>query len=778
MNNKYKKKVRFTLSFLLAAFFGFGMVSCGENNNPISNQSSQESISENVSSNEESSFVSSESSEESSKEETSEEESSELPPSSEVTSEDATSEEISSEVTSEESSSEETSEEESSELPPSSEIVSSEDSLSSDQPNSSNSSINYEELGNGDVIVNGILYSPYTFDMISGYMVKECITPASNMAIESTIKDLPVIAINKETFMNCKDLISIYIPETIMTSGNNAFAYCENLKSVNVNEESRLFFIAPGMFMGCSSLEEIDIPYYTSAIFSEAFKDCTSLTEINLENIIGLYSNAFANCTSLKEVFISKDIGIIYGEAIFNGCTSLESIYCLASEEYMLSLETNDEGKIDALLSGNTAKIYYYSECVHDNHSWTYDESNNIIDETSVGEWELVKEPSSTEYGQEKAYCNICHEYIYRIIDMVEEPESSDEISSDASSEEFISSDISSSIESSNENISSDFSSSVIDSSENVSSDTSSDFDSSLPIISDSESSEETSSNTSNETNYDDEIEQNRGYYLVGEMNGWNNFWKYEGYNNFKFIQDTENENIYTLIFSVTEELLAASTDDAIDAVDIKVMYWDGSTIPYEWWPDGIANNGLVYEPGEYLFTFNKSSTETAEKTDGTGSYVVYTTYERIGDPNQDTAYTIGEEIEIVYLYDFVTVNITLAEDLEIPEGHEVYILLVDFISEDGYLDELYKCQFVNGVWTYTTNVPVVISSNKNSEMLLRICIVLDEEGMDRNTVDWQKQIYKNGEDALFSFKVSKDITNIDIQITYEDQPYWLENNN
>ena len=130
----------------------------------------------------------------------------------------------------------------------------------------------------------------------------------------------------------------------------------------------------------------------------------------------------------------------------------------------------------------------------------------------------------------------------------------------------------------------------------------------------------------------------NAGYYLVGEMNAWNNFWKYEGFHNFEFTQDANDANVYTLNFSVTEELLAASTGDTADAVDFKVMYWDGNKAPSEWWPDGVANNGTISEAGEYKLTFNKASTETAEKTDGSGTYTKYTTAEKIGDVNPETA--------------------------------------------------------------------------------------------------------------------------------------------
>ena len=54
-------------------------------------------------------------------------------------------------------------------------------------------------------------------------------------------------------------------------------------------------------------------------------------------------------------------------------------------------------------------------------------------------------------------------------------------------------------------------------------------------------------------------------------------------------------------------------------------MFWNGTNAPSEWWPDGVANDGRITEAGEYKFTFNKKSKETAPKHYGDGTYTVFT---------------------------------------------------------------------------------------------------------------------------------------------------------
>lgn len=276
----------------------------------------------------------------------------------------------------------------------------------------------------------------------------------------------------------------------------------------------------------------------------------------------------------------------------------------------------------------------------------------------------------------------------------------------------------------------------------------------------------------------------NAGYYLVGEMNAWNNFWKYEGFKDFEFVQDATNENVYTLNFSVTEELLAASTGDTADAVDFKVMYWDGNKAPSEWWPDGVANNGTLSEVGEYKLTFNKASTETAEKTDGSGTYTKYTTAERIGDVNPDTAFVQGDARQFDPTFGKITYKVAVDLDLEIPTGKSIYIHTWGLQDKDnndvsGYFEmsKLSEKDVEAGeqeIWGYTTAGEVYTDDGTGVGMNYGFCIIVDDAGKTEQNWDY-KVASSQSADGNYGIHVTTTKRSATAQLLVEDKPYWTK---
>ena len=276
----------------------------------------------------------------------------------------------------------------------------------------------------------------------------------------------------------------------------------------------------------------------------------------------------------------------------------------------------------------------------------------------------------------------------------------------------------------------------------------------------------------------------NAGYYLVGEMNAWNNFWKYEGFHHFEFTQDATNENVYTLNFSVTEELLAASTGDTADAVDFKVMYWDGNKAPSEWWPDGVANNGTISEAGEYKLTFNKASTETAEKTDGSGTYTKYTTAEKIGDVNPDTAFEQGAARQFDPTFGKVTYKVAVDLDLEIPTGKSIYIHTWGLQDKDnndvsGYFEmsKLSEKDVEAGdqeIWGYTTAGEVYTDDGTGVGMNYGFCIIVDDAGKTAQNWDYKVSSSQSA-DGNYGIHVTTSKRSATAQLLVEDKPYWTK---
>jgi len=161
--------------------------------------------------------------------------------------------------------------------------------------------------------------------VIEGYPV---IAIADYAFAESKIAwiDIPegVITIGDYAFCWCENLPEITIPNSVTSLGSNAFQYCTSLMYVTLGNSVRQ--INSSTFMGCACLSEVTIPNSVSSIGTDAFWGCTSLQSIVIpEGVTTIGRWAFFNCTSLNSVVIPKSVTSI-GEAPFTGCSSLESI--------------------------------------------------------------------------------------------------------------------------------------------------------------------------------------------------------------------------------------------------------------------------------------------------------------------------------------------------------------------------------------------------------------------------------------------------------------------
>ena len=269
----------------------------------------------------------------------------------------------------------------------------------------------------------------------------------------------------------------------------------------------------------------------------------------------------------------------------------------------------------------------------------------------------------------------------------------------------------------------------------------------------------------------------NAGYYLVGEVNGWNNFWKYDGFEDFEF-SPTDDANVFTLTISFTAEFLASEkvAGDAAGAVDFKVMYWDGNKAPSEWWPDGVANNGVISEAGEYTLTFNKASTETADKTDGSGTYTKFTSWERVGDARAETAFVQGDARQFEATYGRVTYKVAVEEGLTLPEGSAVLIHTWGLANREGTDVSGYfeLTETTSGVWSYTTTEEVVTDDGTGVGMDYGFCIIVDAKGS--TTQDWSKKVSNSASsDGNYKIHVTTNKLSGTDQLKKADQPWWLK---
>lgn len=98
--------------------------------------------------------------------------------------------------------------------------------------------------------------------------------------------------------MNCENLQSVSLPNSLSQIGESAFAGCKNLKSVVI--PVGVTHIGGGAFIFCEGLIDVYIPDTVSEIGNGAFLSAHSVT---LHVSSGSYAESYAN----REAYLSYD---------------------------------------------------------------------------------------------------------------------------------------------------------------------------------------------------------------------------------------------------------------------------------------------------------------------------------------------------------------------------------------------------------------------------------------------------------------------------------------
>ena len=201
------------------------------------------------------------------------------------------------------------------------------------------SSIEFEEpavlsyLGDAAFLNNAELKSitiPDGIEFISTYGVFDLCPKLESINISS--KNSDYWSYDGVLYSNC-----------VEGTANSIFRYPEAKKG-EVFENKSIMHIVPSAFRDNQYLKKVSVNL-TLGIGDRAFMGCTNLTEIEgcdypygdayaYEIYIGEF--AFRDCTSLTEFTIGSGVDIIR-EGAFNGCTSLERIYCMSPTPPVLS---------------------------------------------------------------------------------------------------------------------------------------------------------------------------------------------------------------------------------------------------------------------------------------------------------------------------------------------------------------------------------------------------------------------------------------------------------
>ena len=117
---------------------------------------------------------------------------------------------------------------------------------------------------------------------------------------------IPDSAFSNEKWLDCKELKSVIIPDTVTTIGKCAFFGCENLASITL--PNSLTEIGEYAFYGCEKLTSIIIPNSVVEIGRAAFECCGSLKTITLPaSLTKIGISLFFYCGALETIYVPED---------------------------------------------------------------------------------------------------------------------------------------------------------------------------------------------------------------------------------------------------------------------------------------------------------------------------------------------------------------------------------------------------------------------------------------------------------------------------------------
>ena len=147
--------------------------------------------------------------------------------------------------------------------------------------------------------------------------------------------DYDVVAVHEYAFLNCSDMTSVNIPNSVTTIGDGAFEGCSGLTSLSIGKKTKS--IGQNAFKGCSGLNSITVASGNTVYDSR--NDCNAIIEtasgklilgcnttVIPDGVTSIEEYAFYNYSGLTSVTIPNSVTSI-GSYAFNGCSGLTSVH-------------------------------------------------------------------------------------------------------------------------------------------------------------------------------------------------------------------------------------------------------------------------------------------------------------------------------------------------------------------------------------------------------------------------------------------------------------------
>lgn len=143
------------------------------------------------------------------------------------------------------------------------------------------------------------------------YTVTSYVGSASVVYVPTSYSGALVTEIADRAFSGCLGVEEVYLPESIKTVGENAFAATSSsnymrLRYINL-EETEISEIKRYAFRYCVFLDNVVLPSTLEKIGNGAFSDCVSLSAIALPNVLEIGDFVFSGCSSLSAISAGAD---------------------------------------------------------------------------------------------------------------------------------------------------------------------------------------------------------------------------------------------------------------------------------------------------------------------------------------------------------------------------------------------------------------------------------------------------------------------------------------
>lgn len=139
-------------------------------------------------------------------------------------------------------------------------------------------------------------------------------------------------------FNGCSSLCQINLPKCITEISKGCFSLCTSLQSIDLTDYEMLESIGENAFYGCTSLRSVRLP--TCLI-----GDSRAISHYS-ERRLRICRGAFCDCASLETINIPDFVNFDYGDRPFDGCNKLEVTISTSKmlEDYYFFLGSGPDG--------------------------------------------------------------------------------------------------------------------------------------------------------------------------------------------------------------------------------------------------------------------------------------------------------------------------------------------------------------------------------------------------------------------------------------------------